>query len=175
MQSPASSKQGRVWLMTDRKHSVVMAGIVGASLAVYACLWAAFERPALFEILNAAVIAVAVGVVIGFSLAAWRVFWSPVVKMTGGDMLVLGVWLVWTGLVGAFLMLWVYRLTSDRFWLDAPWTAFTRWLIFAGGVLHLAASGAIDGRIPARAYIRAGIIAGFGAAVALFLISVGVQ
>lgn len=151
------------------------ASVLAVGLVIYACLFLAFERQALFEVLNAAVVAVAVGVVVGFTSAAWRVLREPVSLLSAGDVLVLGVWLLWLGLIGAFLSLWVYRLTGDRWWLDAPGTAFTRWLIFSGGVLHLAAVGAIEGRIPARSYVRAGIIAGFGVAFALFLISFGVE
>lgn len=161
--------------MSKQSAVVLTAGVLAGGFVVYVCLFLAFERQALFEILNAVVVSVAVGVVIGFLSAAWRVLWSPISHQTAGDVLVLGIWLLWLGLTGAFLSLWCFRLTGDRWWLDAPWVAFTRWLIFGGGVLHLAAVGAIEGRIPARSYIRAGVVAGFGVAFALFLISFGVN
>jgi hypothetical protein len=73
----------------------------------------------------------------------------------------------------AFIMLWGYRLTEDRWWLDAWPAGISRWIILLGGVFHLAAAGAIEGRVPPRAYVRAGVIVGLAVAAALFLISFG--
>jgi uncharacterized membrane protein len=93
----------------------------------------AFERSAAFEVLNAMVVAVAVGVTVGFTIAAWHTLWADAHQLSAGDVLVLGIWLLWIGLIGAFFSLWMFRLTDDHWWLNAGWTAATRWLIFCGG------------------------------------------
>jgi sulfite exporter TauE/SafE len=141
---------------------------LAGGLAVFACLLLAFDRVALFELLNGMVVAVAAGIIVGFGRAAIGAFLVDVRELSAGDTLILGIMLLWVGLLVAFLNLWAYRLTSDPYWLTNVWTVLSRGFIFAGGVLHLAATGAIDNRVPPRAYVRAGIITAFGVAAALF-------
>jgi hypothetical protein len=152
-----------------------MALAVALGCVFFACLFVAFQRPALFEVLNAMVVAVGAGVTISFTIPALRVLRSPPEELTAGRVLVLGIWLLWIGIVIAFYSLWRFRLDGDHYWLNAGWTATTRWFIFCGGALHLAAAGAIDRRIPALAYVRAGVVAAFGVAFGLFLISFGIE
>jgi hypothetical protein len=110
-----------------------MALTIIISLIIFACLIVAFERSAAFEVLNAMVVAVAVGVTVGFTIAAWHTLWADAHQLSAGDVLVLGIWLLWIGLIGAFFSLWMFRLTDDHWWLNAGWTAATRWFIFCGG------------------------------------------
>jgi hypothetical protein len=152
-----------------------MAWTITCSFVVFIFLLVAFQRSAAFEVLNAMVVSVGVGVAMGFTIAAWHTLWAPVDSLSAGDVLVLGIWLLWIGLIGAFFSLWMFRLTDDHWWLNAEWTAATRWLIFCGGSLHLAAAGAIEGRIPRQSYVRAGVVTAFGVAFGLFLISFGVE
>jgi hypothetical protein len=142
-------------------------------IVFFTLLFLAFDRPAYFELVNASVVAISVGVVVGFSKGAWTVARTDPRCQTAGDVLVMGVFLVWIGLAFAFVMLWGYRLTEDRWWIDAWPAALSRWIILLGGVFHLAAAGAIDGKVPPRAYVRAGVIVGLAVAAALFLISFG--
>lgn len=151
----------------------------------------AFERPAYFELVNAAVVAMAIGIQVGFGRGAWRTAHTEPGKQTSGQVLILGIFIVWFGIALAFLCLWSYRLIRSTESLDVlpGWVlqflfklgdidgwpaALSRWIILVGGVLHLAASGAIDGKVPARAYIRAGVTVGLAVAAALFLISFGI-
>jgi hypothetical protein len=174
MQSGASRAAGGRNSMGRIKYGQMALTII-SSLIIFACLIVAFERSAAFEVLNAMVVAVAVGVTVGFTIAAWHTLWADAHQLSAGDVLVLGIWLLWIGLIGAFFSLWMFRLTDDHWWLNAGWTAATRWFIFCGGALHLAAAGAIEGRIPRRSYVRAGVVAAFGVAFGLFLISFGVE
>jgi hypothetical protein len=175
MQSVALSVAEGKLMGSIRINRGEMAISILSSFIVFAFLLIAFQRSAAFEVLNAMVVAVGVGVTVGFTIAAWHTLWARLDLLSAGDVLVLGIWLLWIGLVGAFFSLWMFRLTDDHWWLNAEWTAATRWLIFCGGALHLAAAGAIEGRIPRKSYVRAGVIAAFGVAFGLFLISFGVE
>lgn len=127
-----------------------------------------------FEVLNALIVALSAGVAVGFARAAYSVSKVPPNEFQPGDVLVVGIFLVWSGILITFCYQWAYRLTDDPWYLTNSMGALGRWLIVIGGCFHLAASGAIDNRIPRRAYMRVGMAVAAALFVALIMISLGV-
>jgi hypothetical protein len=127
-----------------------------------------------YEILNSLVTAIAFGVALGFSQAASKVIQTPPLEYQPGDVLIVGIFLVWSGILITFAFLWGFRVTDDPWYITNGYAAFGRWLIVVGGCFHLAASGAIENRIPRRALMRIGIVVAAATFVALVMVSYGV-
>jgi hypothetical protein len=136
-------------------------------------LWLAFlplllfmPRQELFEVLNAVVFSVSIGVVVGYSNDLARVLRQPIKELDAGDALRIGVIIGWTATAIVFGILWYWRLVGkENEVIDSAVSALSRWVLITAGMLHLAASGSIDGVVPLRSYLRAGIVV----AVGLFL------
>jgi hypothetical protein len=150
------------------------------------------DRKDYFEIVNSTGVALAVGVVIAFGPGAWRALQKAPRDQTAGDVLITGIFILWSGILLSLIFLWLYRISGTQGWvritqlIHAEWlqhvdwlngwsTALSRWIILLGGILHLSASGAIEKRVPARAYVYAGVVAALGVGVAMFLISFGID
>lgn len=134
----------------------------------------------LFEVENSLILAIFIGVLIGWFRAGLRVLPTHPRDMTGTDALILGVCTVCIGLTIIFANLWVWRVLDDpdivKVGIINHWTgAFGRWILITGGSLLLAASGAVDNTIPSRSYLVTGIWISLGIAFALVLISVGLR
>lgn len=143
-------------------------------LLLFGLLITALDLAAAFELMNAMICALSVGVVVSFSEGARDIVRLHPRYHKGGDILILGVFVLWNGLMLTFIFLWGWRVTGDPWYLNNPWVAFSRWLIVIGGCMHMAAGGAVGGMVPSRAYVRAGVIAGFGVLVAMLLLTLGV-
>jgi hypothetical protein len=124
------------------------------------------ERRLLFEFLNSFLVAFGVGIVIGFSKAFWQTLRMPLRSLDGGDALIGGVTLSWFGSLLVFAVLWTWRELGQPSEIADHWLgAFGRWLIVIGGGLHLAAAGAVDGRMPPRSYLHVGAWTAVGLAM----------
>lgn len=157
--------------MTARKFTLSIV-LVSASLYLLGILIPPID--VYFEILNALIVALAAGVAIGFARAARDVSKVPPSQFQPGDVLIVGIFLCWTGIFIVFCSLWSYRITDDPWYLTNSIGALGRWLIVIGGCFHLAAAGAIDNRIPRRAYMRVGMAVAAALFIALIMISLGV-
>lgn len=122
-----------------------------------------FPRQELFEILNAIVFAIAIGVVVGYAPGVWQALKSDIRDLRSGDALQIGIAIAWLATACVFVVMWWWRLTGkESALIDHGFTAFSRWMLITAGFLHLAASGSVDGRVPLRSYLRAGIMTTIG-------------
>jgi hypothetical protein len=120
-------------------------------------------RQELFEILNSIVFAISIGIVVSYAPGVWQGLRSPIEWLRSGDALQIGIAIGWlaTGIV--FGSLWLWRLTGKNdLFVDHGINAWSRWVLCTAGFMHLAAAGSIDGRVPTRAYLRAGILTAVG-------------
>lgn len=134
------------------------------------------EAPDVFEIENALITSLGLGIAIAFAGGTWKGLRSNLGQpMDATDVLILGIFLAWKGIALVFIFLWLYRVTGDELYRNHPIAMFGRWEAITGGLLHMAASGSVNGKVPLKAYRRSGIVAGIGLAVALVLITLGLR
>lgn len=152
-----------------------MAMLRSASFWCGLALWALFfpiaaylERQELFGLLDSLIVSVGCGVMVAYGKAAADKISVPLTKHRSGDAIILSIFIGALGITAAFGMLWFWRLSGKTSGIiDSLAAAFPRWVIMTSGMLALAASGAIDGKVPLRSYVKAGIWVALG--VALFL------
>jgi hypothetical protein len=141
-----------------------------SALSLGLFLWLGFipsiflvPRIELFEVLDAIIFSVWIGVVIGFAPGVWEAVKQPIISLQSGDALQIGVLIGGMGIVLAFGVLWWWRLTNHESGIiDHAFNAFSRWIIITAGFMHLAAAGSIDGYVPLKSYLRAGALTGVG-------------
>jgi hypothetical protein len=123
----------------------------------------------LFDTVNALTVAVGAGVLVAYAPGICRSLEES--RWTGTHYLVLGIFLTWIATATRHLWNWVWRyLGKPPDMIEHPFVAFLVWVTFMGGILHLAARGAIDGRIPRENWIRLGIVVAIGIATGLLVI-----
>jgi uncharacterized membrane protein YczE len=122
-----------------------------------------FPRQELFEILNAIVFAVSFGILVGYAPGVWQSLKRPISSLRAGDALQIGVAIGWAATAVVFAILWYWRLVGkETDIIDHGISAFSRWMLLTAGFMHLAAAGSIDGMVPLKAYLRAGIYTAIG-------------
>lgn len=129
-------------------------------------------RQELFEVLNAIVFAVSSGIVVGYAPGVWEALKSDIRDLHSGDALQIGILIGWAATAFIFGALWWWRLSGkgDPI-MDHGMNAFSRWVLITSGFLHLAASGSIQGRIPLRSYLRAGVLTSIGIILGVIVIT----
>jgi hypothetical protein len=101
--------------------------------------------------------------VIGYRQGVMEALKQPIGQLRAGDALQIGVAIGWGATAFIFGALFLWRLAGkDDLIIDSGLNAMSRWVLITSGLLHLAASGSIDGQIPARAYLRSGIAVAIG-------------
>lgn len=79
---------------------------------------------------------------------------------THAQQLVLGIIVAWTGSAGNAAWFLLFRTGGRPEWmLDAPMNGFFVWMIGIGGLLHLTAPRAIDGRVPRANWLGVAVVA----------------
>jgi hypothetical protein len=132
-----------------------------------------FPRQELFEIMNAIIFSVAIGIIVGYAPGVWDAMHRPLYRLRAGDALQIGIVIGWSATALAFSVLWYWRLTGKETGaVDNGIAAFSRWMLTTAGFMHLAASGAIDGMVPLRSYIRAGVYTGLGVFIGVLVITI---
>lgn len=122
---------------------------------VYAIVAILTEAPALLIVGNAVLAALSIGVLVAYAPAAVRAIASP--KPRQGELLTLGIFIAWSGTFVARLISFI------RYGLDRPdvygtdFSTFSAFLLGLAAVCHLAAPEAVDGWLPRRTWIEAGI------------------
>lgn len=123
----------------------------------------------MFDLVNALTVAVGVGVLAAYGPGVWRSYQQD--EWGGGHYLVLGIAVTWIATTLRHMWNWAWRFAGKPdAMIDHPAVAFLVFLAMLGGTLHLAASGAIDGDIPRRNWLRLGIALAVGLALAFIVI-----
>lgn len=127
-----------------------------------------FTGPQLITGLNAALVALASGVVISFLVDAIRTVIShkPMLKV---HWLVLGITTHWAGTDGQRIWSIIWRWVGQPIWMtDSRFIAYCLFLSTAGAYFHLASSEAIgEERIPRAKWVRYGALAAAAILIAL--------
>lgn len=157
-----------------------MRRLTGPGARILAMSWLAFiplglllPTPILLKILNSICVATYLGVLVMFWEGVWSILARPPSSWRAGDVLVLGVVMIATGLSVSFAE-WVDRLVGMPQGPSTLVAAFARWIVASGGALLLLAAGSRDGSIQTRAYRQAGIVVALGLGAAMVLMSLGV-
>ncbi len=119
-----------------------------------------------FNIVN---LAVAVMVVIAYAPIVIDIFTNE--RTLGrSDWLGLGVWLSWSSTILLRLYSIAWKWMGQPDWLtDSDILSYGLFVQFSAGVLHLAAPGALNARVPTRRWINIGIFVGVFVLVAMVL------
>jgi hypothetical protein len=132
------------------------------------------ERQMVFEFANLAIVALASGTAVAFGPAAWRIVRAPLKSVGGADALIVGIVVASVACAYMFAVHWLWRAVDKPDWLIDHWTvALSRWVFVMGAILVMVSSGAEDGQLNVRAYLRAGIITACGVAAAALLFTIG--
>lgn len=124
----------------------------------------------ILELINGMVAALAVGLVVAYLPGVWERLRNDPYRVTGADMLVLGITVVQVAIAALFVWAWLFRVLDQPVWMiDHPVRGWFLYLLALGGVLHLMASdvGPIHYHIPDIGWMRVGIMTavGFGVGV----------
>jgi hypothetical protein len=133
-------------------------------------------QPIFVELINGLVAALSVGLAIAYAPGIWTMTRRSPYKLSGADMLVLGVTMVQVAIAALFAWAWLYRYSSAPEWMDNH--IFRGWMIYQlmiGCVLHLLASdvGVLKNEVPARSWKHLGLIAAIGIGLGLIALSLG--
>lgn len=132
--------------------------------AVIACLsyWPVATALPYYErhiVLNALRLCVAAAVVV-----AYAPVWAEALltsRMDRVQQLSLGIGCTWMAVIGSGIWAGVWLLSGQPGWmLEHPINGFWHWLTVIGGILHVTAPRALDGRVPMRSWLLAGIAIG---------------
>ena len=141
--------------------------LVAIVLALFALSVPFVDAPHFIDTFNDVVLALSVAVITAYAPDAWAA--ARAQPITRGDILAMGIWFSWFSvflgrlsiLLGyTFSMLWIFR---------SPLNSLLVVFALIGGVCHIMAPEAIDGRVPKRKWVIVGVIAGVGVAISMAL------
>ncbi len=149
--------------------------LVTAVLAWHAAWGAAAlvtDATPLIEVLNGLLLAVACGVCVAFFPTMWEALRAR--RPRADQILVAGIWWSWLAVVEQRVWSIAWRGLGTPMWLvNSDVTTHFVSVALLAGLMHLAGPEAIDGRVPARQWVRIGVIASGGIAVVLGLAALG--
>lgn len=118
----------------------------------------------LFEFASAATLCVGLGVVVAYFPRTMQILREGV--RNGGDILTLGIWIGWVGMIMARAHALAFQWMSKPAWmLEWNMRTFPVSIILLAGVFHLAGPEAIQGRVPKREWLKIGAIVAGGALI----------
>lgn len=133
--------------------------IAAALFAAYFAVAAFVPFKPLIEILNWGLIGVAGAVTIAYAPVAWRALAAERIDQV--QQLTLGICLTWIAAIMMRLWAVAWRATGSPDWmLNSKVVGFFVYAAILGGVLHLTAPGAVDGRVPRRNWVTLGVAIG---------------
>lgn len=126
------------------------------------------DRDTLYESVTAIAGAIGIGVLVAYTPGIIRAIRAD--DRRSGNLLILGIGCTWFAAVGNRVWGWTYNLLGHPEWmLQHPFISFLIWIFFTGGVLHLTAYNAVDGRVPPKAWAYVGGITAAGLIVSFAL------
>ena len=119
--------------------------------------------------MNAILLLVAISVLIAyFKPICYAVATGKIDRI---DYLIMGVVLSWLSTILNRLWSTIYRSTGQPSWMfESDVLGYFIWMAIIGGILHLAAPGAIDGKVPTKNWIRVGVAVSGGIGLAMVLL-----
>ena len=121
----------------------------------------ATRAPALIELLNGLVLAVGCGVCVAFLANAGEAMRAE--RPRADQILVAGIWWSWFAVIEQRVWSVVWRGLGTPMWLaNSDFTTHFVSIALLAGLMHLAGPEAIDGRVPARQWVRIGLIVAAG-------------
>lgn len=130
----------------------------GAALIV---LWFVGDNTLLLKILRGAQLGVAVAVSFVFARTFYETLQEP--DLRAESLLPAGVFLAWAATALAAAMALIWRVSGRPPWIaDSDLVALHIFASTLGGIYHLIAPGAVDGRIPRMEWIKVGCALGCG-------------
>ena len=147
-----------------------------AAVAGWHVAWAglalATDAPGLIAVLNGLLFAVGCGVCVAFFATMWEAMRAA--RPRADQILVAGIWWSWLAVVEQRVWSMVWRGLGTPLWLaNSDLTTHFVSLALLAGLMHLAGPEAIDGRVPARHWVRIGAIAAGGIALVMVLAILG--
>lgn len=138
--------------------------------AVFVCGISMLFVPAriLTDTSNVVILCLSIAIIVSYAPGAWDAAHARPVK--NGDILAFGIWAAWLA-TGSWRIMNAAGFKFGMEWLFRS-NAASLIMSFAiiGGACHVLAPDVIDGRVPRRKWIKVGIIAGIGTALAMALI-----
>jgi hypothetical protein len=147
----------RGWL----RSPVIWTGLLISAL--FWVLWPFLPVKLTFDMLNAVVVSVGIGVVVAYAPGIFVALRRDRRELTSGKILIIGIIATWvaTNVRSAWNWAWRYYHKPPEM-IDHPVVAFMLLILIMGGVLHLTARDAIDGQVPRQVWRRVGIIIAIG-------------
>lgn len=156
----------------------IFLAVVAAWLAYWPVTLIA-DRSVLLEAVSGMIAAISAGIVCAYAPGAWSVLRLRPYKLTGADLLLLGVVVVQFSITLLFIWSWSYRLLGGPDWMvDHYFRGWVIYLLFIGNVLHLLAWDTDEKNhiLPTKSWVHIGslVAIGLGLAVLLMLTTGGV-
>ena len=153
-------------MMRFLKGTFIVPGIVAMGAFWLIAPW--FDISRVYAVVNGLALGISLGIVFTYLGAFWESLTVHRSNLTGGHILVLGLVLAWlsSGERGAFSYVFQW-LGQPEYMRNTLMQAFAVWVLFIGGLLHLTARDAINGRLPPAGLIKLGCVIAGGCALAL--------
>lgn len=143
--------------------------IFAAAVLLFGVAALSIDAPHLILVSNGLLLAVASGVVISYAPIVFSALSAR--RPTRGDILGLGIFVSWL----AQLMLRSISIIARNFGhpeiVNSNWVSTATSLSLMAGMLHLSAAQAVEGSVPAKRWVRTGIVVAVGVTIVLALLS----
>ena len=129
----------------------------------------------LIPVLNIALLALSAGVIVAY-WPGLRMFFETSGPPAQGEIIILGIFLGWAGILinGGWAIVWRWTGMSKDF-ATTDFVSYFRFVMICAAFMHLMAPGALKEHIPTRQWIKKGIIAAAIVFVAIMLVVAGDQ
>lgn len=154
-----------IYLRFPRLWALVVAPLVAFGLMAYAT-----EDRAFILALNIVQAAAASAVVVAFLPEIGRIIFGRE-PMRRDAWLVYGVWVSWCDVLYRTIESLVWRILGQPSWIiNSDFTSAYLWFGIIAAISHIIRPGGLNDRVPAREWIRVGVIIGSAVLVALGVI-----
>jgi hypothetical protein len=145
-------------------RNIIRSSLLWQAIAFWSVFWLVVpfvSKNRLYEAVTAMAAAIGVGVLIAYMPGIIHVIRSS--DRRSGNLLILGIGCTWLAILGNRVWGWTFQYLGTPEWmLHHQALSFIIWIAFSGGVLHLTAYNAVDGKVPSWAWAMIGGIAAAG-------------